>query len=156
MPSFKSINSSSLSRKKYDRDNFNTTPRKRLRGQNTSVWIRLIEHAEPYDTLNYRPIFKYSILQTVLLVFFLFKFVWNNIFCSKTWAVFYIFLNWFGLVFGVTVLKILRFWCFFVRLWEIAKGYGKLYSYSRYNLLGIAIMQSFKRHPSIHTSDTMQ
>ena len=39
---FKSINSSALSRKKYDKDNFTPSPFKRLWGQNTSVEIWLI------------------------------------------------------------------------------------------------------------------
>ena len=49
---FKSINSSSLSRKKYDGDNFTPVPHERLEGQNTSVRIGLIELTEPSNALN--------------------------------------------------------------------------------------------------------
>ena len=52
VPVSKSINSSSLSRKKYDRDKFTVTSRKGLQGQNTSVGIGLIELNEPSDTVN--------------------------------------------------------------------------------------------------------
>ena len=52
VPVSKSINSSSLSRKKYDRDKFTLSPRKGLRGQNTSVGIGLIELNEPSERLN--------------------------------------------------------------------------------------------------------
>ena len=83
VPSFKSINSSSLSRKKYDGDNFTPTSRKGLRGQNTSVGLGLVELTEPSDILNYKPFFKHYILQTILHLFLLFIFVWKKIFCSK-------------------------------------------------------------------------
>ena len=49
-----SIHSSSLTRKKYDGDNFTPTPRKQLQGQNTSVVIGLIELTVLSDTLNYK------------------------------------------------------------------------------------------------------
>ena len=71
VPSFKSINSISLSRKKYDGDNFTPIPQKQSRGQNTSVGIGLIELTEPSDRLNYKPLFKHCILQTILHVFLL-------------------------------------------------------------------------------------
>ena len=74
-PRFKSINSSSLSRKKYDGDNFIPTTRKRLRGQNTLVAIGLIELTEPSDTLNYQLYFKHCVLQSIFHVFLLFIFV---------------------------------------------------------------------------------
>ena len=93
--SFKSINSSSLCIKKYDGDNFTPTPCKRVKGQNTSMEIGLIELTEPY-TLNYKPFFKHCILQTILHVFSLFIFVWNKILCPKNWAIFYIFFVSFG------------------------------------------------------------
>ena len=82
-PNFKSTNSSLPSKKKYGRGNFVPNPRHRLRGQNTLVEIGLIELIGSSDTLNYRPLFKHCILQTVLHVFLLFIFVWNKIFCSK-------------------------------------------------------------------------
>ena len=104
--SFKSINSSSLCIKKYDGDNFTPTPCKRVKGQNTSMEIGLIELTEPY-TLNYKPFFKHCILQTILHVFSLFIFVWSKILCPKNWAIFYIFFVSFGLALGVTVSKIL-------------------------------------------------
>ena len=50
--SFKSINSSSFSRKKYDRGSFIPTPCQRLQVHNTSVGIELIELTEPSGTLN--------------------------------------------------------------------------------------------------------
>ena len=95
--SFKSINSSSLSGKKFDGDDFIPTSLKRLRVQSMSVVIRLIELTEPSDTLNYKPFFKYWILQTILHIFLLVILVWSKVFCSKSWAVFFIFLIWFGL-----------------------------------------------------------
>ena len=58
--------------------------------------IELIELTEASDTLNYKPVFKHCILHIVLLVFLLFVFVWNKIFCPKNWAAFHIFLIWFG------------------------------------------------------------
>ena len=54
MPSFKSINRSSLPLKKHDRSNFNTTPCQQLLGQNTSVRIGIIELVGPSDTLDYK------------------------------------------------------------------------------------------------------
>ena len=115
--SFKSINSSFLSRKKkYDGDNFTPSPRKQLRGQKTSVRIGLIKLTELSDILNYKPFFKYCILQTTLLVFLLFIFAWDKIFCSINWAVFFIFLIWIGLAFGVTVLMVLCLWCSFYKV----------------------------------------
>ena len=66
------VNSSSLSRKKYDGDNFTPTPHKELQGQNTSVGIRLIELTKLSDTLNYNTFFKHCILQLILHVFSLF------------------------------------------------------------------------------------
>ena len=117
VPSFKSINSSSLSRKKYDGENFTATSRKRARDQNASVEIRLIELIEPSDTSNYKSFFKHRILQTILHVFWLFIFVWNKIFFSKNlFAVFYNFFIWLGLEFGVAVLKALCFWCPFYKV----------------------------------------
>ena len=83
MPSFQLVNSGSLSRKKYDWYNFTPTPRRRLRGQNTTVVIGLIGLNESSDTLNYNPFFKHCILQHILQVFLLFILVWNKIFCPK-------------------------------------------------------------------------
>ena len=115
VPSFKSINSSCLSRKKYERVNF--TPIHLSNYEvNTSVGIGLIELTKLSGTLNHKQSFKYCILQTNLDVFLLFTFVCNKIFCSNNWAVFYIFLIWFGLAFGVTVLKVLCFWCCFYKV----------------------------------------
>ena len=75
MPSFKSINGSSLSRKKYDGGNFTRVPRQILQGQNTLVGIGLIELAKASDILNYKPFSKHCILQTILHVFLLFMIV---------------------------------------------------------------------------------
>ena len=81
VPSFESINSRSLSRKKYDGDNFTPSPRKRLWGQNKSVGIGLTELTKPSDTVNYEPYFKHCILQTVLVVFtYLFIYLFIYIF----------------------------------------------------------------------------
>ena len=61
LPSFKSINSRSLSRQKYD-GGISPPPRQQLLGQNTSLGRGLVEHNEPLDTLNYKPFFKHCIL----------------------------------------------------------------------------------------------
>ena len=45
----------------------------------------------------------------------LFIFVRKKIFCSKNLAVFYGFFIWFSLAFGVTVLRVLCFWCLFYK-----------------------------------------
>ena len=113
---FKSINKSYLSRKKYDGGYFQSHAPMGIgliELSDTVVWMGLIELTEPSDTLNYKLFFKHCILQTILHVFFLFIFVWNKILCSKNWAVFYIFLIWLGVAFGVTVLKFLCSWCSF-------------------------------------------
>ena len=73
--SFKSIISSSLSRKIYDECNFNPTPSQWLRAQNMSVGIGLIKLTEHFATLNYKPLFKHSILETISHVFLLFIFL---------------------------------------------------------------------------------
>ena len=83
MPSFQLVNSGSLSRKKYDWHNFTPTPRRRLRGQNTTVVIGLIGLNESSDTLNYNQFFKHSILEHILQLFLLFILVSNKIFCPK-------------------------------------------------------------------------
>ena len=95
VPSFKSISSSSLFRKKFDSDNFTPTHRKRLRGPNTSVRLGLIELTEASVTLNFRPLFIDCILQTVSQAFLLFIFVWYKVFPPKSWAVFsFFYLVW--------------------------------------------------------------
>ena len=81
-------------------------------GRNRVNWTYWAIELYLSDTLNYKPFFKNCILQTVLHVFSLFIFMWNNIFCYKNWAVFYILLIWFGVAFGVAVLKVLCFWFF--------------------------------------------
>ena len=106
--------------------------RQRLRGQSTSVGIWLITPIEPSDPLNYKPLFKHCNLQIILHVLLLFIFVWNKIFCSKKWALFYI---WFGVAFAVTVIKSQCFWC---SLCKILRNLG-FFSYSRYHLLEIPI-----------------
>ena len=99
VPSFKSINRNFLSLF------FHPCLPQRLRGQNRSAGIGLIEFSLPSDTLNYKPYFKHSILRTILRVFLLFIFVWSKIFSSKNWAVFYVSLICCGVAFGVTVLR---------------------------------------------------
>ena len=101
-------------------------PCKRLPGQNTLVGVGLIELAEPSDTMNCDPFFKYCILQFILHVFLLLIFMWNNMFCSFTFFL----LIWFGLALAF---KVLCFWCSFYRV----IGYQGFISYSRYNLLGV-------------------
>ena len=93
--SFKSINSSSLSRKKYDGGNFTPSPRQRLQGQNTSVGIMLTELTEPSDTLKYKPFSKHCILQTILNKFFFLYLCGTKSFVLKTQLYFILF--WFGL-----------------------------------------------------------
>ena len=112
VPSFKSMNCSSLYRKKYDGNIFTTNPCQVLRDQNVSVGKVLIELTEPSATLNYKLFFNHWILQTILHIFLLLIFLWNIIFCFKNWAVFYIFLILLEMVVSVTVLKILWFWFF--------------------------------------------
>ena len=65
------MNNSSLSRKKYVGGNFTPTIRQRLRGQNTSMGIGLIEFTESSDTLNYKPCLKHWFLKTILHVIFI-------------------------------------------------------------------------------------
>ena len=109
VPSFKSINGSSLSRKKYDGGNFTHVPCQILQGQNTLVGIGLIELTKASDILNYKPFSKHCILQTILHVSLLFMILWKTglhfTFC------------WFGWgSFGVTVLKVLSFYCSFFKV----------------------------------------
>ena len=132
--SFKSMNSSSLSRKNYGEGFFTVTPCRQLQGEIPLVGIGLIDLTEHCDTLGYKPFFKHYILQTILHAFLLFAFVWNRTFPSKNWAVFYIFLFRFGVVLCVAVLKVLCFWC---SAYKVIGNMG-FFSYSRYNLLGIA------------------
>ena len=68
----------------------------------------LIQLIEKSDTLSYKPFLKHYFLETSLHVFLL--------------------------LFGVTVLKMLRFWCSFCKVIRNQE----FFSYSRYNLLGIA------------------
>ena len=96
--------------------------------------IGLIELIEPSDVLNYKLFFKHCILQTVSYVFILFILVWNKIFCSNSWVVFYIYLLWFVVAFDVTVLMVL---CFCCSLCKIVGNQG-FFSYRKYNMLGIA------------------
>ena len=104
--------------------------------------IGLLELIEPSDTLNYKPFFTNCMLQTILQIsFLLFIFSWNKIFGSKNWAVFYIYLAWFGMAFNVTVLNVL---CFFCSLCKVKENQG-FFSYSIYNLLGVAIKNPLRK-----------
>ena len=47
------------------------------------VGTGLIEPTESSDLFNYKSLFKFYILQTILHVFLLFIFVWNKIHFSK-------------------------------------------------------------------------
>ena len=109
VPSFKSMNSSFLSRRKYDGDHFTTILCKWLKGQNTSVEIELIELTEPSATLNYKSIIKNCFSRTILHVFLLFIFVWNKILCPKNWAVFYLLLLLLLLLLSSFLLLLLLF-----------------------------------------------
>ena len=82
--SFKSINSSSLSRKKYDGINFTPTISQQLHSQNASLVIGLIGITEPSDTLNYKPFFKHCTLQTILQVFYCLYLCGTKSFSLKT------------------------------------------------------------------------
>ena len=101
--SFKSINSSSVSRKKYE-DNFTPTPCKPLWCQNELVEIWLIELTEPSDPLNYKPFFQHCILQFCYFtcIFSCLYLCGTNSFVLKTELYFTFF--WFGLV-GHSVLQ---------------------------------------------------
>ena len=92
VPCFTSINSSWWL---FDWDNFTPASCKWLQGQNMLVGLRLIEITEPSDTLNYKPFFKYWILQTILHVFLLFVFCGTKYFVLKTELHFTFF--WFDL-----------------------------------------------------------
>ena len=93
-PSLKSINSSSLSRKKYDGGNFTPTPSVITRSKYV-ISANRVNGTYWAITPHYKPFFQYWVLQTFLHDFLLFLFVWNKMCCFKTWALFYIF--WFGL-----------------------------------------------------------
>ena len=72
VPSLKSINSSSLTRKKYGEViSFPHSSTITIRNQNKLVGIRSTELTEPSDTRNYKPYFKHCVLQTVLHAFFI-------------------------------------------------------------------------------------
>ena len=138
VPSLKSINSSSLSRKKYGGGNFSPPPRQRLQGQSTSVGIGLTELTEPSDTLNYKLFFKHCILQTVLHGFYCLYLCGTKSFVLKPEPYFTFF---FDLVWGgiqCYSLKVLRFWC---SLYKITAN-QRFFSYNRYNLLGIKFVSN--------------
>ena len=103
----RSINISSLSRKRYCADNFILIPRwKYIIGNrvNWTYWaIWCIELQEIFQTSKFTNYINY------------FTYYVKKIF-SENWANFYIFVVWFGVTFSVIVLKILCFWCF---LWKV-------------------------------------
>ena len=105
--SFNSMNSSSLSRKKYRKDDFTPTTRKRLRGQNTSVRIGLIKLTESSNTMSYKPFFN----KLFHMYFYYLYSCGTKSFVIKTELHFTFFKIWFGLAVGVAVLKVLCFWC---------------------------------------------
>ena len=89
IPSFKSLNSSSLSRKNYDGGNFHFHPRRPVRGTDTLVGIEL---TELNDILNYKLSFTHCILQTVLHVFLLLIFMWiKNLLLQQLSNILYLF-----------------------------------------------------------------
>ena len=67
-------------------------PHQWLQARHTSVGIGLIKLTKPSNALNQKPLFKNFILQNFLQVLS-FMFVWNKIFCSRNWAIFYIFFH---------------------------------------------------------------
>ena len=71
--SFKSVNNSPLSRKRYGGGNFTLTSRLLLQGQNTSVGVGLIERTELSNTLNTSRFL--NIARIILHVFLMFIFV---------------------------------------------------------------------------------
>ena len=84
VPSIKSINSSSLFRKKYGGGNFSSTPHQGLRDKlyvGGCYWL-----TKSFATLNYKPVFKHCILQTV----------WSKIFRQKLSCILH-FLIWDGI-----------------------------------------------------------
>ena len=58
VPSFKSINSCSPSKKRYDGDKLTSTLGLQLRGQNPLVGVRLIELTDHSYPLSYKPFVK--------------------------------------------------------------------------------------------------
>ena len=94
VPTFKSINSRSLEVETYDGGNFAPTPRKRLRGQNTSVGIWLIELTEPSETLDYKT-FSNIIFYRRFYTSFYCLYLWGTkYFVRKTWL--YFIFSWFS------------------------------------------------------------
>ena len=69
---------------KYDWGNFTPTTCQQLGCQNVTVGIGSVELCDPFDTLNYKPFFKYCISQTISHVFLSFVLVWSKIICFKT------------------------------------------------------------------------
>ena len=68
------------------------SPRQWLQARHTSVGIGLIELTKPSNALHHKLLFRNFILQNFLQVLS-FMFVWNKIFCSRNWAIFYIFFH---------------------------------------------------------------
>ena len=79
----------------------------RLRGQNTSVGIGLIEIIEQYVILNYKTLFDITFYKLFYTYFCLYL-SGTKLFVHKT-AAFYICLIWFGVSFNATALKVLVF-----------------------------------------------
>ena len=134
VPKFKSINSSSLFRKNYNGSNFTRISRQLLRDQNMSVGIGLVELIDPFHTMNCKPFFKRWILRTILHVLLHLHLRGKKSFVLKVNCILY-FLIWFGVAFGVTVLKVLCFLCSF---YKFIGDYGFI-SYNRFILLVISI-----------------
>ena len=156
MPSFKSINCSYLSRKWCA--NFIPTSYQLLQDQRMLVGIGLIELTEPSDTFNCMPFYKHCILQTTSYKFLLFILLWNKIFCSKNWAVFfcyYCYLYYFDLVQGgIQCYSIKGSVLLVLYYYKLIRNQGFI-SYSRYNLLEIAIKTALSKRPPIHIFNTM-
>ena len=94
VPSFKSINSSFLSRKKYGGVNLTPIPRQQLGGQNTSMETWLTELTESSDISNYKPILNIAFYKGFTTHFYRLYLCRAKSFLLKTELYFYFF--WFG------------------------------------------------------------
>ena len=103
VPSFKSINSSFLSSKHYDGDNFNPTPRKQL----IKIILNLLSPSAALNLKSFWNIVFYKLFYTYFYCLYLYG---AKCFVLKSELYFIIFFVWLGLAFGVTVLKVLCFW----------------------------------------------
>ena len=71
----------------------------------------LVKPIKKSDTLSYKPFFQHFFYKLFYTYFYCLCLCEVKASVQKNSAVFYICLIWFGVAFGVTVLKILCFWC---------------------------------------------